>query len=189
MLKPTESLLECDPRFRGMVRLSPETGESRPMRMEDLRGLVESIELHAGVPQSIRDQFDIALNVFVYSWFVYEFSSLAEKQSFTVLEMALRRRAHPDESPNTSRSPGLRRLLKAATERGWLQVGDFEMPSFSGSDGTMSRLDLLLEFRNHALHGNTHLLPQETPTVVSLCAEVINKLFPLPAGAGEAPKT
>ena len=55
MLKPTEALLECDPRFRGMVKLSPETGESCPMRMEDLRGLMESIELHASIPQSIRD--------------------------------------------------------------------------------------------------------------------------------------
>jgi hypothetical protein len=123
----------------------------------------ESIELDARVPSDIRGQFDIARNAFVYSWFVYEFASLAEKQSFTVLEMALRRRAHLDESPNTSRSPGLRRLLNAATERGWLRAADFKIPSFSGSDGTLSRLDLLLEFRNHALHGNIHLLPQEPP--------------------------
>jgi hypothetical protein len=186
MLKPTEALLECDPRFRDMVKLSPETGESRPMCMEDLWGLVESVELHVSVPQSIRDQFDIARNAFVYSWFVYEFASLAEKHSFTVLEMALRRRTHPEESPDTSRSPGLRSLLDAAKENGWLRAADFEMPSISGSDGTMSRLDLLLQFRNHALHGNVHLLPQETPTVLGLCAEVINKLFALPAHAGEA---
>jgi hypothetical protein len=185
MLKPTEALLECDPRFRGMITLNPETDESRPMQMNDLRSLVESIELAASVPSAIRDQFDLARNAFVYSWFVYEFAALAEKQSFTVLEMALRRRAHPEESPNTSRSPGLRRLLKDATANGWLRPGDFEMPSVSGSGETQSRLDLLLEFRNHALHGNIHLLPHETPTVLGLCAEVINKLFP-PHAALEA---
>jgi hypothetical protein len=186
MLKPADALLEFDARFRGMSQLDQNTGQSRPVRMDDLRSLVEAIELDASVPADIRDQFDIARNAFVYSWFVYEFASLAEKQGFTVLEMALRRRAHPHEAPNTSRSPGLRRLLAAAKENGWLQAADFEMPSISGLDGTMSRLDLLLQFRNQALHGNVHLLPQETPTVLGLCAEVINKLFALPARAGEA---
>lgn len=177
MLKPTEALLKCDPRLGSAVMLNPETGQASPTRIEDLRDLVEPITLTASVPQDIRDEFDIARNAFVYSWFVYEFAPLAEKQAFTVLEMALRRRQHPEQARNTVRSPGLARLLKEATRHGWLRAGDFEIPAVNGSAGTMSRLDLLLELRNHALHGNIHLLPQETPAVLGLCAEVINALF------------
>jgi hypothetical protein len=185
MLKPAEALLECDPRFTGMAWLDPSLGYSRPMRMEYLRNLVEPVTLGESVPTDIREQFDIARNAFVYSWFVYDFAALAEKQSFTVLEMALRRRARPEEAPNGSKSPGLGKLLEKAKKMGWLRAGDFEGPSINGSDKPMSRLDLLLDFRNHAMHGNIHLLPQETPTVLGLCADVINALFTLSADASK----
>ena len=177
MLKPTEALLECDPRFVGIEGYDPSSGQRRSMRMDDLRILVAHVSLNETVPLDIREQFDIARNAFVYSWFVYEFASLAEKQGFSVLEMALRRRTTPDEASNNTKSPGLARLLKKARQLGWLRAEDFEMPSVTGSERTMSRLDLLLDFRNHAMHGNVHLLPHESPTVLVLCAEVINALF------------
>jgi hypothetical protein len=157
MLKTTDALLESDPRFRGMARLDQSMGHCRPMRMEDLRSLVEPVTLIKSVPEDIRQQFDIAQNAFVYSRFVYDFATLAEKQGFA-------------------------RLLEKAKKKSWLRAGDFDMPSVNGSGGTMPRLDLLLDFRNHAMHGSVHLLPQETPTMLGLCAEVINALFPPIAG-------
>jgi hypothetical protein len=187
MLKPTETLQECDPRFVGMERHDPSSGYRRSMGIEDLRSLVEHVTLDEAVPKDVREQFDIARNAFVYSWFVYDFATLAEKQGFAVLEMALRRRANPDEASNPSKGAGLAKLLKKAKQNGWLRTDNFVMPSVSGLGGTMSRLDLLLEFRNHAMHGNVHLLPQETPTVLALCAEVINALFLPVAGASAQP--
>jgi hypothetical protein len=76
------------------------------------------IELSERVPPAIRQQFDIARNAFIYSWFVYEFATLAEQQCFATLEMALRHRRDPCAAANTIRSPGLHRLIKSAVENG-----------------------------------------------------------------------
>jgi hypothetical protein len=90
MLKPSASLLESDARFRDFVFQSAATGEIRPMQIDDLRGMMASIELSQHVPATIREQFDIARNAFVYSWFVYEFATLAEQHCYSVVERALR---------------------------------------------------------------------------------------------------
>lgn len=147
------------------------------MCIDDLRTMVSSIELTQQVPAAIREQFDVARNAFVYSWFVYEFATLAEQQCFAILEMALRQRLDPAAPANTTRSPGLDSLLKTAVKRGWLRRDDFLMPSISGSGGAMCSLDLIPMFRNHLMHGNIHHLPQGTPHVMRLCADVMNRLF------------
>jgi hypothetical protein len=72
MLKPSASLLEPDVRFPDHVFQSAETGDRRPLCIDDLRNMVASIELLEQVPAAIREQFDVARNAFVYSWFVYE---------------------------------------------------------------------------------------------------------------------
>jgi hypothetical protein len=148
--------------------------------MGDLHSMMAQIELSSAVPTDIRDQFDTARNVFVYSWFVYEFATLAEQQCFAALESALRRRLFPTPS-NESKSPGLSKLLKMATEQGYLLRKEFEMPSSTGMGELACSLDFLPMFRNHVAHGNIHLLPQGSPDLMRLCQEVIDKLFsPVP---------
>jgi hypothetical protein len=177
MLKPSNALLESDARFRGHVFQSAETGDVRPMCMDDLRRMVAAIELDESVPATIRDEFDVARNAFVYSWFVYEFATLAEQHCFAVLEMALRSRADPAALPNTTRSPGLAKLLKAAVKAGWLRREDFMAAPVAGTDAGICSLDFVPMLRNHLMHGNRHLLPQGTPDMMRLCAEIMNKLF------------
>ena len=121
---------------------------------------------------------DTARNAFVYSWFVYEFTTLAELGGYTVLELALRRRLDPAALPNTSKSPGLSQLLQAAIEKGYLQRGDFEVPSPSGSGAMACQLDFMPMLRNHVAQGNIHLLPQGAPASLQLCKAVIEKLYP-----------
>jgi hypothetical protein len=111
-----------------------------------------------------------------YSWFVYEFTTLAELAGYTVLELALRRRIDP-APPNTSRSPGLSRLLQRATEMGHLKRSDFEVSSLSGSEEMICQLDLIPMLRNHVAHGNVHLLPQGAIVSLQLCRDVIEKLY------------
>jgi hypothetical protein len=164
MLKSAASLMRADPRNEGMD-------------IEDLRSMVQSIELDETVPAPIRDQFDTARNAFVYSWFVYEFTMLAEQQCYFVLEMALRQRLDPKTMPNTAKSPGLAKLLKAATDRGYLLRTDFEVPSMSGAGGSMCQLDHIPIARNHLAHGNINLLPQYALMTIQLTAQVLNKLF------------
>lgn len=177
MLKPTTSLLEPDPRYLDLVFHSFETGEKRPVQIDDLRRMVVSIELNSGVPPTIIEEFDIARHAFVYSWFVYEFATLAEQKVYAVLEMAFRERLDPDAIPNTTRSPGLNKLIKTAIAQGQLKKHDYEVTTFPGSEETMCLLDYLPMLRNHVMHGNIQLFPQGTPEVLRLCAEIINKLF------------
>lgn len=176
MLKDLTSLLDFDPRHRDQVFIDTVTGEYRPMRLQDMHDMVSPVGLDPEVPGVIREQFDIARNAFVYSWFVYEFATLAEQQCFATLEMALRHRLDPTGLPNTTRSPGLAKLLKTAIKKGWLRQDDFLMPSISGSAEICS-LDLIPVMRNHVMHGNVQLLPQGTSDLLRLCADVMNCLF------------
>jgi hypothetical protein len=164
MLKPATSLLLADPRSDGMA-------------IDDLRNMVEPFELSEAVPLKIREQFDIARNAFAHSWFVYEFTMLAELQCYCVLEMALRHRLDPDAPPNTTRSPGLHQLLKTATVRGLLSRQEFEVPSPSGDGGMWCRLNEIPLGRNNLAHGNINLFPQYALSIVELSADVLNRLF------------
>jgi hypothetical protein len=176
MLKRSDALLEADPRFGDFAYQDGATGALRPMRIEDMRDLVAGIELSESVPPVIREQFDIARNAFVYSWFVYEFATLAEQQCFTVLEMALRHRLDPAGPANTTRSPGLRRLIDSAVEGGWLRREDFLVPPAGGSD-PLCLLDFIAVSRNHIMHGNIQLLPQGVPDTMRLCVRIMDDLF------------
>ncbi len=181
MLKSSELLLESDLRHRDQVFIDAATGKCRPMRLEDFHDMVAPIALDTSIPSAVREQFDVARNAFIYSWFVYEFATLAEQRCYATLEMALRLRLDPAALPNTSRSPGLANLLKTATERGWLRREDFSMRSISGSGEAMCSLDLIPMMRNHVMHGNIQLLPQGTPDVLRLCVDIMNRLFaPVP---------
>lgn len=174
MLKPASSIHEEDPRFRHFVTV--EHGVTRPMSAADLYGMIEPIQLSNYVPEDIQREFDTARNAFIYSWFVYEFTTLAELGSFTALELALRRRLFPAEL-GPSRSPGLSRLLKAAVEAGYLSRSDFEVASPSGNSPAVCQLDLVPMLRNHIAHGNVHLMPDGALASMRLCQAIIDKLY------------
>jgi hypothetical protein len=176
MLKPADAFLEPDPRFRDFVFRDGTTGESRPMCMDDLRNMVAKIELSARIPAAIREQFDVARNAFIYSWVVYEFATLAEQQCYATLEMALRHGLDPGAATNTTRSPGLRKRLKSAVELGRLRREDFLVPPAGGSEA-LCLLDFIAPSRNHVMHGNIQLLPQGTPDMMRLRADVMDRLF------------
>ena len=154
------------------------------MCINDLRNMVSKIEVSALIPVAIREQFDIARHAFVYSWFVYEFATLAEQQCYATLEMALRHRLDPNVPANTTRSPGLHKLLKSAVELGWLRREDFLVPPVPGGGESLCLLDFIAPSRNHVMHGNVQLLPQGTPDMMRLCADVMDRLFAgAPVGA------
>lgn len=172
MLKSISSILDADVRFRNLA----DPSGSRSMTIADLHLMIEPIQLSDNVPEEIRREFDTALNAFVYAWFVYEFATLAELAGYTALELALCRRMDP-APPNTSRSPGLSRLLQMAIERGYLERAHFEVPSPSGSGAMACQLDFIPMLRNHVAHGNVHLLPQGALESLRLCQAVIERLY------------
>jgi hypothetical protein len=175
MFKSIDTLAECDPRFSDMVFIGGD-GCRRGIGIKDLHALVNPIVLSDNVPADVRVEFDTARNAFVYSWFVYEFATLADVRCFAALELALRTRLHSAPS-NSTKSPGLAKLIKLATELGLLKRAEFQIPSISGGGETACMLDLLPILRNHVAHGNVQLLPQATPGNLSLCASVINAIY------------
>ena len=132
------------------------------------------------MPEDIRDQFDKARHAFIYSWYSYDLATLAEQQSYAVLEMALRER-YRAETPQASDRPSLAKLLKIAQDRQWLNRDEFAVPSMSGAPGITFLLDMLPMLRNELAHGSTRLLPAGSLDMMRLCFEVIRKLFPPPA--------
>lgn len=81
-----------------------------------------SITLHTGVPVEVRQLFETAKNVSLYSWFVYRFHQISELVAFGALEMALRLRYESEcECPNKKKSKlTLYPLLQYAKEHNWI---------------------------------------------------------------------
>jgi hypothetical protein len=151
--------------------------------MEDLHDQMQKLELGPSVPQRIREQFDIARNAFVYSWFVYELVTLAERQSYTALEMALRERIEAAGGA-PPRARGLKTLYELAFDKQFLQREAFDVPTPSGE--TFSQLEVIRMLRNRLSHEEMHLFPQGSLQMIQLCAEIIAELYPAePKTAGD----
>ena len=174
MLKPASKLLESDPRRASEVIVNPVTGVTRPVEATDFHGIVAGIELNAAAPTVIREQFDLARNVFVYSWFVYEMATLAEKQAYATVEMALREKAR--QSGKNGRRD-LRVLIQDAERYGWLKRTDF-----GDGERPFHPLDAIVMLRNDLAHGSDRLMPIGSLDMMELCAEIINRLFPAATG-------
>jgi len=175
MLKSKDFLMTADQRNDALV-CEKATGVWRPMRIEDLYELVEDMELSSAIPLEIREQFDVARMAFIYSWFEYRLVTLAERESYAVLEMALRDRIRRSGGDPTG-AHGLRALHKKALSVGCYQKKDFEMPSPFTSGETISQFELIRLLRNDLAHGSTRLLPDGSLQMIRLCFEIINKLF------------
>ena len=77
-----------------------------------------AIRLNEAVPEKVRDLLDTALNVSLYSWFVYDFHPVADLTGFLAMEAAFRARASLENDAFTERP--LKVLLKHAIKEGWV---------------------------------------------------------------------
>lgn len=201
-LKPLGEVTLADPRFKIMALGQ---GDSwRPFELVDLHQRVESLALNAGVPEDVRRNFEIAKNLLLYTWFVYEFQRPAAQQAFSTLEMALRLR-FPDAVKMTSNKDGteksvaqtLRPLLDRARKEGLLNPADlpfcqrmrayrdanpfdpFGNPMQWKPDGEWmeSLIRAVGFFRNDISHGSNMLALWPLFDQVSLCCDLINAVF------------
>ena len=177
MLKQLSEVMQADPRFDDMVAEITDTGV-RLMTLEDYHADITSVELDARVPRDIRDAFDRARNAYLYSWFAYDLTTLAQAQGYAVLEFALRTRLGQVE--NGKRRAGLDQLIHAARVQGLLdglKPLDHVVETSHGGDLTRL-LDTMRRFRNELMHGSTHLnVPGEALYALRDCASVINHIF------------
>jgi hypothetical protein len=184
MLKPLDTFYEADPRFANVVQsFDPETRILRFMTPRGLHEAVSPLVLDEAVPEKVRHQFNLALNVYLYSWFVYDFATVAEQQAYSALEAALRHRYH-QETGKAPDKPGLKGLLDFATARGWLTASDFEFPMAGAPSGKFSGLEMLRMLRNNLAHGQFHLWPGGSHSALKTCHFIISSLYPTMAGEG-----
>jgi hypothetical protein len=76
------------------------------MKLADHHEQISRYALHAGLPQEIVEQFEMARNVYLYAWFVYRFYPVAEHHSLAawswLCESGWRRKSGPGSSRRKS---------------------------------------------------------------------------------------
>lgn len=200
-LKSLDHIYQPDIRNTYFTLFDPKTGVHRPMQLEDFHGAVDKIKLNENAPEPIVREFNKARNLFVYSWFVYEFGMSAILQSRAVLELAIREKVG-SVGKNTKRRSGLKSLLKQIVKAGWIRDGDFphvfdqrerdwqlsqwmpgiqpmEPPDPNGTEYCNQLIDSLPYIRNVLAHGSSTLVePAQALIDLEITAVIINKLFP-----------
>jgi hypothetical protein len=183
-LKPLDKLLEPDPRLRYFS-----------YTLEGMHRTASAITLNPAVPEDVQDQFTIARNAYIYSWFVYPFLPVALLYSILAIELALQHRvkaANPQMFA-AKREPTLFPLLSYAIQQRWISdVGfDVELPESAAVPEKIAKqfldiphdqrycytlLDVLVGLRNDLAHGTYMLVPGMAP-VLARGAELINQLY------------
>lgn len=114
-LKPLGRVMESDPRYQGSVAA-----------LEQQHAELNRIQVHAGVPPQVRQLFETAKNVSLYSWFVYRFHQVAELVAYTALERALKERVARERGIKADDvKKTFRDLLKDAVRHAWLKPEQF----------------------------------------------------------------
>ena len=144
-------------------------------RIPDLQkrhDFVSSIVMHAGVPEEIRGQFNVAKNMALYQYYFYALAPEVQLKTYTIIEYALRLK----DSPKPEH--GLRKLIARAIKQGWIADAGFrhiEQPQ-PGNPYCAALVDVLPKLRNEAAHGSSYLM-HECLDHLEKCADFVNQLF------------
>jgi hypothetical protein len=193
-LKQLSEVTEPDGRQKAFVGLDMTNGAIRPFTLEDFHRRAASIELHSGVPEKIRDHFETACHLVIYSWFYYPFNITAQLAAYTSVEFALRTKFQDNQSI-------FKVLLERAVDSGLITdrgfsittqraerikeynqglPSEFQLPENPLVDEYSRQLIQSIRFlRNEIAHGTT-MLHHNGASTVRTCAELINQLFPNP---------
>lgn len=178
LLKNLENMTVPDERFGAVVVHDAKTGALRSMSVGDHHAAIAAIELTATVPEPVQVAFERARNAFLYSWFVYDLTPLAESQGYAALEMALREKR--SSGTTTRQSRGLTEQLQEAFRDGLFD--DFPVPVGDEAPDRAAYLaqltSLIRHFRNHLAHGSAYVnMPGATLDALRLCRDLINHLY------------
>jgi len=115
-LKPLKRILEPDPRQPGIFGV----------KLEERHAELKRIKLHGDVPVTVRQLFETAKNVALYSWFAYPLHGVAELMGCMALHWALKERVAAEQriSADSVRKE-FRDLLTLARDRGWIKNDGF----------------------------------------------------------------
>lgn len=145
-LRPTEFVFQPDPRNACFVKFHPDSGVVENLRLDDHYSSIAILSLNTTVPEPIAQQFETTKNLYLYSWFVYRFYSVAEQHSLSCLELALRERLKTEIDSGFINSrggrPTLRPLLKYAVEQGLIRNEGFETWHNRGTINSRARVSM-----------------------------------------------
>jgi hypothetical protein len=138
--------------------------------LSDNHHVLSQMVLHDQVPPNVRQLFETAKNVSLYSWFVYRFHQVAEMAAFSALELALRERAGRAEfaPPTDSRIPGLKELLVKAKEDQWIRTENF--PSLRAMAVERARTSQFARFLQRQGMTPEEIVPTLDPTEEAIAA-------------------
>lgn len=117
-LRALEDVLKPDARQGSLVH-----------ELRHVHEMLSAMTLHGSVPVGVRQLFETAKNVRLYTYFVYPFHQVAEMTAYQALEMSLLVRwqqEHGGENAAGSRrAPTLGVLLRHAASNGWIHNNGF----------------------------------------------------------------
>ena len=131
------------------------------------------ITFNHNVPEEIHSRFNIAKNLYVYSWYCYPFHQIAELKALSTLEKSLRIKLNS----GTTLAP----LIKKAINQGFITDQHFvSNPRINKTQDSTEHVwflfDYLPKYRNDLAHGSNMLHPWSSHTLIT-CSDFINGLF------------
>ena len=84
-LKRLNEIFEPDDRSRSFARYDAVGRHSKTL--EDHHADISAIRLSDDVPEAIRDEFDTIRNLYLYSWYVYDFTVPAILYSYALVHL------------------------------------------------------------------------------------------------------
>lgn len=192
-LKPVDQVFTPDSRWT----------QGYALTLEGHHAKVARFELHAQVPEEVRQHFENARNTWLYSFYAYRLLSVALLMLLVSCEAALKARAQ-QEGHGHIRS--FQKLMNLAIQNQWLMDSGFpqslairakrwpqdrEIAIYmgqpdpgpwkppSGNDQTIANgaAQFLPRLRNEVAHGGAFLHPHASEHFRLVC-ELINQLFP-----------
>jgi hypothetical protein len=188
-----------DSGWEALPVFDPQTGNCRPITVEDIHQRLCKLELNKNVPQQVRTHFDTTRNLLLYSWFVRAFIPVADWHACACLELAMK-------TKTGGKIRYLPNLIRYAIDQGWIKNEAFSRwragkdvfednlqwqrqlyedlgipfdPPNGGAFG-WDYVSVLLEFlrsvRNEYAHGSTAFYGGAVS--LNVVVEFINQLFP-----------
>lgn len=169
-LKALDEITTVDPRHLTMGSIT-----GFVPRLEDLHAHASSITLHKGVPEEIRNQFNVTRNMALYTYFHYSLAPVVQLKTYILIEHALKLRTGEDRT-------SFKKLLRIAVENGWVHDKGFRHLKFPTDKNEYCRkmIGVFPRLRNDAAHGS-NLLMEDCVGHIEKCADYINQLFEIPA--------
>lgn len=207
MRQPFKQLDEIfDPDVRSTWFVRRDAAGTHPKTLENHHADIAAIQLSDAILERIRDEFDTVRNLYLYSWYVYDFTVPTTLYAFALIEKTIKEKCRLS-SLSLKNVKGLVKLLRLSIDQGWLRNSDFpfaleltreemipaandsELPTLRSSpvyspfdtDYCEHLAETLPPVRNISAHGDAGLgFPGTALHHVRVCACIINALFRAP---------